>query len=516
MAVMENPCNWTTETMDYILQEGDKLNSNIDVGNQLLLPSDLPTCVHMNGRVCEIVRGKEAFGSFVENIAEAKKILSALCTFSQKTATSALLCVGDKTGASAIALLSIGSSLFIFDAHSRNNCGMPCSNGTSVLMQFSDVYKTVSYICELANSLSAMLFHWTFWHILLDRECECRSTSVPKNFPAVDILSHDEILKLYADLEPEICKCKKRTKYYASYRRRVRESEPYDQTVKRREYHKRHKQVLRASETGKETKQRQDITRIQMANSRLSKKLKYETVDNALNNFRTQCKKQPVYICTSCHRLMWRKGVQEFKIEKYHKISAELTNLVLHDKYIISSIDGSTYICLICHRTLQSGKMPAQSKANCMDLEKIQDELKDLNNLELHTICKRILFMKLFKLPRGKQKGIKGAAMNVPANLGPACCLLPRIPSDAHIISLKLKRKLEYKQAYLHDTIQPQKVITALQYLKNHNPLHADVNINEDWIQTWQELDQELYNGYLIWKKIVDLMEKQMICTVQM
>ena len=139
--------------------------------------------------------------------------------------------------------------------------------------------------------------------------------------------------------------------------------------------------------------------------------------------------------------------------------------------------------------------MPAQSKANCVDLEIIPDELKDLNNLKLHMICKRILFMKLVKLPRGKQKGIKGAAVNVPDDLGPACCLLPRIPSDAHIISLKLKRKLEYKQAYLHDTIRPEKVITALQYLKNHNPLHADVNINEDWIQTWQELDQELYNG---------------------
>ena len=234
MAVIENPCNWTTETMDYILQEGDKLYSNIDVGNQLLLPSDLPTCVHMNGRVCEIVRGKEVFGSFVENIAEAKKILSALCIFIQKTATSALLCAGDKTGASAIALLSIGSLLFIFDAHSRNNCGMPCSNGTSVLMQFSDVDGTVSDICELANSLSAMLFHWTFWHVLLDFECECRSSSVPKNFPAVDILSRDEILKLYADLEPEIPKCKKRTKYYASYKRTVCESETYDQTVKSR------------------------------------------------------------------------------------------------------------------------------------------------------------------------------------------------------------------------------------------------------------------------------------------
>ena len=137
-----------------------------------------------------------------------------------------------------------------------------------------------------------------------------------------------------------------------------------------------------------------------------------------------------------------------------------------------------------------------------MDLEQISDELKDLNNLELHTISKRILFMKLVKLPRGKQKGIKGAAINIPADLGPACNLLPRIPTNAHIISLKLKRKLEYKQAYLHDTIHPEKVITALHYLKNHKPLYADIEINEDWIKTWQDLDQELYN------RIFDIEEK--------
>ena len=103
--------------------------------------------------------------------------------------------------------------------------------------------------------------------------------------------------------------------------------------------------------------------------------------------------------------------------------------------------------------------------------------------------------MKLVKLPRGKQKVIKGAAVNVAADLGPACNLLPRIPTDAHIISLKLKRKLEYKQSYLHDTIRPEKVITALHYLKNHNPLYADIEINEDWIQSWEKLDDEMYKG---------------------
>ena len=200
MATIKQSSDWTTETMDYILQEGDKLYSNIDVGNQLLLPSDLPTCVHINDKVFQIVRGKEAFGSFVENTAETKKILFALCTFIQKTMTSALLCVSDKMGASAIAILSMTTSLFIFDAHSRDNCGMPCPNGTFVLMQFSGIDETVSYICELAHSLSAMLFHWTFWHALPDHECECISTDVPKSTATVDILSQDDILKLYTDL----------------------------------------------------------------------------------------------------------------------------------------------------------------------------------------------------------------------------------------------------------------------------------------------------------------------------
>ena len=136
-----------------------------------------------------------------------------------------------------------------------------------------------------------------------------------------------------------------------------------------------------------------------------------------MKNFKAECKKQPIYICTSCHRLLWRKGVQKFSMEKYDKIKNETKHLVLHEKYRMHSIDGSTYICHTCHAALKLGGIPAQSKANMITLDEIPDELKDLNTLELHIIYKRILFMKLVKLPRGKQKGIRGAAVNVPANL---------------------------------------------------------------------------------------------------
>ena len=498
-SAIERPSNWTTDTMDYILQQGDNLYCNIDVGHELLLPSDLPTCVHINNRVCQVVRGKEAYGSFVENITETKEILFALCTFLQRTMTSALLCMGDQMGSSAVALLSSDTSLFIFDAHSRDKYGMPSPNGTSVLMQFSDIDQTVLYLCELAHSLSARLFHWTFWHALLDQECDCMTNSVISN-PALDVLSADDIFKLYSDIvpkmpEPPVAKQHKRRKYYTSYKRKVRQKETDEKSTQRRLSDKIHKQTTRANETLKQSQERKQADKIQTSKTRLFKKNKIETIEDAMNRFKLQCRKQPVYVCTSCHRLLWKKGVQSFNRNHYNSIDSEVRNLVLAEKYRISSPDGSTYICHSCHNTLKSGTIPAKSKANFMDLEEIPDELNDLNNLELHTISKRILFMKLVRLPRGKQKGIKGAAVNVPADLGPACNLLPRIPTDAHIISLKLKRKLEYKQAYLHDTIQPEKVITAICYLKNHNPLYADIEINEDWIQTWQELDQELYKG---------------------
>ena len=41
-------------------------------------------------------------------------------------------------------------------------------------------------------------------------------------------------------------------------------------------------------------------------------------------------------------------------------------------------------------------------------------------------------------------------------------------------------------------------MITALHYLKNNNPLYADIEINEDWIQHWQDADNDLYNGVFV------------------
>ena len=85
------------------------------------------------------MRGKEALGTCTENLPKTRKILSVLCKFIQTTQTSALICLGDRSGSSAVTVLLHDSSMYIFGSHSRDGSGMPSANGTAVLMQFDGV-----------------------------------------------------------------------------------------------------------------------------------------------------------------------------------------------------------------------------------------------------------------------------------------------------------------------------------------------------------------------------------------
>ena len=111
------------------------------------------------------------------------------------------------------------------------------------------------------------------------------------------------------------------------------------------------------------------------------------------------------------------------------------------------------------------GKMPIQAKANGLSLDKVPQELSDLNSLELRPISMRIPFMKMIALPRGQQRCIHGPAVNIPANSSSICDLLPRLPSESQLIPMKLKRKLKYKEHYMYEYVCPAKLNTALQWL---------------------------------------------------
>ena len=228
------------------------------------------------------------------------------------------------------------------------------------------------------------------------------------------------------------------------------------------------------------------------------RQLKRESIpsnEELVSNFLKNVKDSADYVCCSCHRLMFRITVVELHEDRYPKVKPSVLKSVL--SYKITSARGKEWICRTCHMTLKRGKMPTQAKANNLILANQPPELKSLNALELRLICQRIPFMKMVGLPRGKQHGIHGPAVNVPAKLDTVCSLFPRLPSETQLIPMKFKRKLEHSSHYMYDYVDIGRVLAALKYLKENNVWYHDVNIRENWIVDAEKDDRELLEAFV-------------------
>ena len=83
----------------------------------------------------------------------------------------------------------------------------------------------------MAHAFSASLFHWTFCHAVPDAQCKC-GISVPQ----MGILLEEDIMKLHSEFLPLLSqqqnKQNKRN-YYASYRKRIQQSETPEESAQR-------------------------------------------------------------------------------------------------------------------------------------------------------------------------------------------------------------------------------------------------------------------------------------------
>ena len=47
----------------------------------------------------------------------------------------------------------------------------------------------------------------------------------------------------------------------------------------------------------------------------------------------------------------------------------------------------------------------------------------------------------------------------------------------------------------MYDYISPERVLTALRWLKQNNSVYADIDINEQWLEQTVSNDQDLFGG---------------------
>ena len=159
----------------------------------------------------------------------------------------------------------------------------------------------------------------------------------------------------------------------------MRASETHEQTLLRQEQDRICTASMIASEAREQTLRRQEQDRTHRANKRKRSLL----VEDAIAAFHSEIKLGPDFVCTCCHRMMYRKSVVHCNKVKYTKTSADVLQKVFSADLSYISSGGEEWICKTCDRSLSRGYMPVQAKANGLQLCEVPPELSDLNPLEL-------------------------------------------------------------------------------------------------------------------------------------
>ena len=99
----------------------------------------------------------------------------------------------------------------------------------------------------------------------------------------------------------------------------------------------------------------------------------------------------------------------------YNLIEKEDQNdFVEAEDEIETTIQEITPICRTCKMHLSKGKVPAMSVANNLGLVRLPNSSFKLSELENNLIAKRILFQKIYQLPKSRMSGMKDRLINIP------------------------------------------------------------------------------------------------------
>ena len=179
-------------------------------------------------------------------------------------------------------------------------------------------------------------------------------------------------------------------------------------------------------------------------------------------------------------------------------------------------LQSNAYICITCKKHLCKGNIPPMSRANGLDLIDLgkNSDLK-LSELENNLISKRLLFQKIYQLPRSRMAGCKDRLINIPVNDSDVIntvAQLPRTPNEAGLLEIKLKRKMEYNNFHKKEFVNPSKIFKALEFLKeNNHPSYQFFDNFEDYEERCRLTDPKGYDLVFVYddgiEKIVDIDE---------
>ena len=202
--------------------------------------------------------------------------------------------------------------------------------------------------------------------------------------------------------------------------------------------------------------------------------------------------------CASCGEFMTQAESELISIDDDRLYSMKsLEGVVQLDN--CSIVDGSYQLCKTCFNGLNRGRIPKFSALNAVNVNMCQHyppELEDLTLMEEYVIARSHPIGTILKLkPNGVRNptaynGIRGHIITIPQDPGPLLNILPSPDLQFHDhIRVIWTGKTEPTADDLKPFVQVRKnkVIQALLWLCEHNPLYKSVRINHGLIIQWAE-----------------------------
>ena len=263
----------------------------------------------------------------------------------------------------------------------------------------------------------------------------------------------------------------------------------------------------------KKTEDPEDLKEKEKSRQAKSKVNKLSTEEGQIAAFHRSVRYGPIFVCISCHRKMFEDQVVKYagkvkaKIESYKGLYERTIKNV---DQIPNIFDGVYYLCKTCQRSLYQGKMPGICHSNKNEMKHVgqiinirdddgkkigeytltQEDIDntDLTDLEQSLIARSLIFMKIHKLPKSQMSAVKDRMVYVPIppdhTLNTMDTVL-RTPSEAGIIPVKVKRKMEYKHSYMEEYVSIPKLIASLRLLlKIRHPEYRF--LTEEMIQDYE------------------------------
>ena len=176
-----------------------------------------------------------------------------------------------------------------------------------------------------------------------------------------------------------------------------------------------HRVENRKKKTQREEKMDKNADKLHIIEAKMQRNHRAKSRNNRsqnerLRNFRRAVLFGPIFVCSCCHVKHYESNVNKVDdnlegklLEKYPDCYLECVREFV--KVEINE-DKNYYLCKTCITYMKSSKIPPMSVCNGLDIIKSNDPELQLSELENNLIALRIMFQKIYYLPKSRWTGL--------------------------------------------------------------------------------------------------------------